>query len=1267
MITQIFHLADLHIRRGNQVDSRYIEYKQVFEECVRHIHDRYIPGESICVICGDVFHHKLQISPPGISLFNQLIRDIASLMHVIIIQGNHDMLQQDNEESHDLIKALLHEDLFPNVHYFENTGTYIYENIHFGMVSIQNMLDIGSSSGMTDDLPSFPKPLTGYTNIALSHCTVKNALLHNYTKTLHGIPVSWFDGYDIAMLGDIHLQSVKYNKTSKLYYGYPGSLVQQDFGESVFNHGYLEWDIRDLTNITVKKHHVRNLYAKVNAKIVNDDIVINGQNYIHLTDFLKMNDLPKYVHIRLYAKTNNVQLRNEIVETLRSQDISAHVDIIGTNQIEESNQFDVSQINLQSLNSNDTLIEFVGSVYPCMDDEHPTWKKHLTHMNSQFDISIDETYPSVIQEKIKMKNNIIYKCIENSSTSDKNNFMVNVLKIKNIKFDWILAFGKENAFHFANNRVVLINAPNGYGKSAFFECIVLGLFGEPIPSRYNKSTALSILNKKKPFNTDTSSISIEFYINKDFYKINRKFYEGASQNKDVKRLLSKNVEMYKNDELIKTGANVVNEYISNNLCNVKDFLLSTMVTQNSDNDFFKLKLPEQIALLDSVLHIDHVNDLAELMKGVKKEYKDLLNHIDTYIKSKTPDSLPDEKEYEANKRKHDDVCNKLARIEEELSILENIPNLEIDTSCDYTEPDSPCEFLKSRLKELSEELLLLRVKDEIKSSFDYVDDITIEQFLTSVHLKHCEDIEMDLNNNIQNCIVDVRNVRNSCTVIEEELETETSCIPHKPEETIDKYQRFLRNNQEYENDETVLIDKTPPKRPSCPYNMVESMYENFTKAHDIKLFDLSENELTLRLNELENELNELQDVDIIEPEECYHLSVDYLKKSKGKTVIHFNKDCWACTENSNNMDTKNTVDFHSKVVERWTTYNANSTKRQLVTNELQELKNIDSIREEHAHICDMYEEHKKWTEYEENKTLMDSIIKYNAEKEKWKILIPKINRYNSWKKTVDNLKSRHTDALQQLANVQHILKETYKYQRSANRARVLQTEIKSIQEQLKYFLKKNIVLKTDRDMYIRKERELFMYISRHQDKQDIYMDFKLNEQKLRDLSSQIETHISLFDKLTSLFKRYKSWLYNEKVLPVVVDTTNKIVSSIFSDRRLELRYKFQDNTLLWSVLDEDNHIHMEKLSGAQSFAISLGFRLALSAIGITKFKCNQLFIDEGFCSFDQKNLLHVPNLIKNLKNMFDEIILVTHLEEIKNSTDSIINISREKGISYLCH
>ena len=171
--------------------------------------------------------------------------------------------------------------------------------------------------------------------------------------------------------------------------------------------------------------------------------------------------------------------------------------------------------------------------------------------------------------------------------------MKNSLHIFELSFDWILPFGSKNVFKFNNNRITLINAPNGFGKSAFFECITLGLFGETIPSRHNRSTSLSIINCKRPFNVknDVSKTNIVFKLNNKLYTIIRDFHEYSQNNK--KRLHSLLSELYEGDVLLYKSSKLVNKWVADNVCSLSDFLLSTMITQNFDNDFFKLKSSEQ--------------------------------------------------------------------------------------------------------------------------------------------------------------------------------------------------------------------------------------------------------------------------------------------------------------------------------------------------------------------------------------------------------------------------------------------------------------------------------------------------------------------------------------------------------------------------------------------------------------------------------------------------------------------------------------------------
>ena len=83
-------------------------------------------------------------------------------------------------------------------------------------------------------------------NSTFSKIDFKNCTLHKprITNVI-------FDGCDFVCCGDIHLyQVMNYHGTPIVQ---PSSMVQQDFGESVDNHGYVVW------NVETKEHKHINL------------------------------------------------------------------------------------------------------------------------------------------------------------------------------------------------------------------------------------------------------------------------------------------------------------------------------------------------------------------------------------------------------------------------------------------------------------------------------------------------------------------------------------------------------------------------------------------------------------------------------------------------------------------------------------------------------------------------------------------------------------------------------------------------------------------------------------------------------------------------------------------------------------------------------------------------------------------------------------------------------------------------------------------------
>lgn len=1184
MITQIFHIADTHIRKGNIIDSRYDEYCNVFNNFIADVKNLYKKNQCVCVMCGDVFHHKLQISSHGICLFYQLIHNIADIMPLIIIQGNHDLIQENDDDNNDLIKALLDNHPHPNIYYKDQSCSFEIDNINFSVVSIRDMLTKTAASGLVDELPPFPAPKSDKLNIALSHTTVKNCVLHNYTKSTGGTPIEWFKGYNAVLLGDVHLQTVKYNQKHNILYGYPGSLVQQDFGESIFNHGFIVWNIDNKNQFTIDKYHVNNPVGRTNAKLINNEVHINAENYIRLNDFLKYEKKPTNLHIRLYCKDNSSTIRQYIKDELDKCKINTHIDITSSNLTNQDSE-SLSSINIASINSTSTIIEFFKS-HGSNDilNRNPNWELYFQSKDNVLFKSMNNI-PDTIQTKITDKNSKLSKCIDNFQTTFTTK--QNTIKIKTISFDWILSYGKENIFHFADNRICLINAPNGYGKSAFFECIVLGLFGEPIPSRFNKATSSSIINKQKSENVDCN-ITIDFTVNGDAYTIVRHYLHR--NNKKYKNMV---VELYENTSLIKTTSKLVNNWVTDNVCTLQDFLLSTMITQNFDNDFFKLKVCDQIELLDNVLHMDNVNNIITLMKESKKEYKDLKNHMDTYIDALKPSDNFDKSTF-------DDLETSLTHVKQQLDIYKrnynqiNIIDTKTTRINDTLEkPEETLEYILDEESMLNKELNILNVNEH-----QYYDtlDLTVDQFIDEeFDTKPSKRLQFDTRTCVKKVIATLRDVN-------------------------DKYKFHLHNYNNIQSTKPEVVNETTEE-----YNEFEAQLNKFRKKCKKFKKDIP-NEPDFDLNDLRENLN--QNLLTRSNDELTQL----IKRSSTKEALgshKFNPQCWACNENfSSNevLDATAILEYRNK---------------ELVYNE--------------------------WTSYLKNKKSIDTLNDLENDAVIWEKKFTKIKRYEQWCVENDSVLQLMTEWRQKIADQQHVLKETFDYQHRCNEAFYIFDKLAKLKLKKQYFVNEKLKLKYQIEIYEKQEKELLIKIAKTSLLRDQEIEYSKNVVLLEDFIVLLRDKVELFGHFVDTFKKYKSWIYNDKLLPAIVNQTNNILNNIFEGRVLKLKFEFVDDNVIFTVLDEHNEINMEKLSGAQAFAVSLCFRLALSSIGINKFRCSQLFIDEGFCSFDQKNLVNVPILIKNLKNLFQEIILVTHLEDIKSCADCIVNITRKNGISQIRH
>jgi DNA repair exonuclease SbcCD ATPase subunit len=94
----------------------------------------------------------------------------------------------------------------------------------------------------------------------------------------------------------------------------------------------------------------------------------------------------------------------------------------------------------------------------------------------------------------------------------------------------------------------------------------------------------------------------------------------------------------------------------------------------------------------------------------------------------------------------------------------------------------------------------------------------------------------------------------------------------------------------------------------------------------------------------------------------------------------------------------------------------------------------------------------------------------------------------------------------------------------------------------------------------------------------------------------------------------------------------------------------------------DSRRLIELGSGMEKMISSIAIRVALTNISSLP-KSSMLIIDEGFGALDDNNLEACARLLTNLKNYFKNILIISHVDAIKDIVDNVIDISWEDGFA----
>lgn len=679
-------MSDIHIR----LQQRHKEYRHVFKNFYKHVVKQ---NPDLIVISGDIFHQKVHLSPEAIKVAGEFFNKISKLAPVHVIIGNHDTIVSQKGRI-DSVTAVLNLAKLDNIHLYTKSGLYdVDRNIVFGVYDIND----------EKKWPLNPEKEDGKTYIALFHGPINNSVNEVKFSMESKYKLNMFDGYDIAMLGDIHTRQVlQERKGNKPQVEYPGSFIQQNFAEDS-SKGYLMWDIETCQSTYVP---VESDYGYRTLSLSKTDV-----DNIDILNF----DLPKFPYIRILLDhdTYDITKTKYIESHIMSKYKPSYLTI-------EINQ-DVSN---RGANISDIHIENVVD----LNIQQKILKEYL------------QNFPNIKKEEI---NNVLklHENLYNNSTTNEFDYYKGLgWNIKKMKFSNVFSYGENNVVNFDKLRGLTgIFSANASGKSSLLYTILTAFFN--MSTRASRGNIVDVINKNK----DNASIEVEFFIDNKEYLIRR---EIKRTKKDPNR--AKNtIEFYEvvggelNNVMGKANTNATEKQIRGMLGSFEEHAMTTFSQQFDATSFIDYNQSSRKDLLSKFLGLDIIDNLYQVVKEETSALKRTLTEYRKYDYNKL------EKQYEEKEDRLQNELFELGEKKEELyyslkekndkinnlhTQLKNTEGIELDID----ELNDELEYCDNEIKNINNDIQMFH--SNIEETTNSLEEFEVQK----KSLRSLEDIEKNI-------------------------------------------------------------------------------------------------------------------------------------------------------------------------------------------------------------------------------------------------------------------------------------------------------------------------------------------------------------------------------------------------------------------------------------------------------------------------------------------------------------------------------------------
>ena len=821
--------------------------------------------------------------------------------------------------------------------------------------------------------------------------------------------------------------------------------------------------------------------------------------------------------------------------------------------------------------------------------------------------------------------------------------------------------------------IACISGDNGYGKTALLDAITWAIWGKA-----RAKTQDELVNVAR----NTMFVELDFFAGESRYRVTRTYTKGRGASSGKSEL---NLSIIIGNTVTSLMANTIRETEEKivNLLNMdyETFINTSYLKQGDSNRFTSSRPTDRKKILADLLDLSYYERLESASKQHSRQLQNDVEVQQSVIEHKS--SAVQEKELileklETYKKESQNLLSEEQSLSKELEDLnQKRQTLLVETSnkktmvdqIDTSEKEIGMMLVQEMRwkKELGELKILLSRSEEIQSTYKEYQDLRSEYGRSSTLISDFHKINAEK-------IVIEKTIAIETLKLESQISNKSNRIKTDLQPLVDGIPKLLRE---------INLANTALQNLEIEFSETEHLLNKANALSEkVTILQISNKTLLTQMSDSRNRFDMINHAEATCPLCLQSLSTGNKQhireglQSEGKTSkVEYESNLekiQALTDRKDELITQNelqqTILVRKKTETERIQYDLmnqlgksedssielSSLKLNLVQME-EELNSERFCSEELNRLKILDSKLKKLEDTEKNHSHLESKLEsLSPYLELHAQLQGSRDRLLSVTQSVEDTKSiREARQLQtetwklELVRIEKILTEEWDFDQKIN---LIQSKIKKVKGQ-----SLNAVTMREQARY-----QIEQIVKAEEDIKSMELEiFKTNED------------VQLYEELASAFGRNGiQALMIERAVPMLENTAKELLARL-SDNKMTIKLELKEGRidratglpseeLNITISDEQGTRSYETFSGGETFRIDFAIRIAMSKLLASRSGSPLpiLFIDEGFGSQDTIGQGRLIEVIQSISEDFEKIIVITHVDSMKENFDQQIEISK---------